>query len=191
MKFFLILFSVLCFARILYAQKEPAFTKGNSLISAGIGIGNIWKTFLKDAFTYPPDTYKVTSKGTFTLVYEYGFINKLSGGIAIGYSEVVGKFNGFGEVFTETLTNFSILARANYHFGNFRRFDPYAGAGVGYYHFNYHVNKTGIVNSKVPGSLGYSAQLGIHYYFTSQMGAYAEAGYVGGSFGQIGFTYKL
>lgn len=189
--FLLVLCLLLCLAHKSYPQNIRAFEKGNSLISAGIGIGNIWKTFLKEAFTYPPNTYKVSSKGPFTLVYEYGFSKRISAGIAIGYSEVNGKFDGFGEKFTETLTNFSILARSNYHFGKFRKFDPYIGVGVGYYHFKYNNDKPGIINSKVPGAFGYSGQLGTHYYFIPKFGAYAEVGYVGGSFGQVGLTLKL
>ncbi|MEJ7625432.1 MAG: OmpW family outer membrane protein [Ferruginibacter sp.] len=181
---------ILCLCFKSFSQSEKAFSKGNSVISAGVGIGNIWKTFLKNAFTYPPGTYNVKTRGTYTLVYEYGFSNRISGGLALGYSDVYGKFDGYGEKFTETLTNYSLLVRSNYHFGKIPKFDPYIGAGLGYYRFKYYNNKPGIVNSKVPGSFGYSAQLGAHYYFSRHLGAYAEVGYVGGSIGQLGVTYK-
>ena len=186
---------ILCFLTGLihhsYGQNKPPFSKGTSIISAGIGIGNIWKTFLQEAFTYPSNTYKVSSKGTYTLVYEYGFSKRISAGIASGYSRVVGKFNGFGQTFTETLTNFSVLARSNYHVGKFKKFDPYIGVGVGYYNFQYHNDKPGIINSKVPGAFGYSVQIGSHYYFIPRFGVFAEIGYVGGSIIQIGGTFKF
>jgi len=173
-----------------YSQQQ-AFAKGTSIITAGMGIGNIWKTFLEDAFNYPDNTYKVSSKGTYTLVYEYGFSKRISAGVALGYSEVTGQFEGFGEKFNETLTNFSVLARSNYHFGKSNKFDPYIGVGIGYYHFKYHNDKPGLINSKVPGSFGYSGQLGAHYYFIPSFGIFAEGGYVGGSFAQLGITCKF
>lgn len=190
-KFSLISGFLLCLIHPSFAQEERAFLKGNSLISAGVGIGNIWKSFLEDAVAYPPGTYNVSNKGTYTIVYEYGFSDRISAGIALGYSEVTGKFDGYGEKFTETLTNFSLLARSNYHFGKFRKFDPYIGVGIGYYHFKYNNDRPGIINSKVPGAFGYSGQLGAHYYFIPRFGIYGEAGYVGGSFGQLGVTLKL
>lgn len=174
-----------------YGQDHRAFAKGNSIISAGMGIGNVWKTFMKETFTYPPNTFKVSSKGTFSVVYEYGFSKRISAGVALGYSKVVGDFDGFGEKFRQTLTNFSSLGRANYHFGKSAKFDPYIGIGIGYYFIEYYNDKPGIINSDGPSSFGYSAQLGAHYYFFPKWGIFAEIGYVAGSFGQIGFTARL
>jgi outer membrane protein W len=173
------------------AQSNSAFEKGNSVISAGIGIGNIFKSFLEDAYNYPGGTYNVSSRGPFVFIYEYGFSNRISAGIVTGYSETIGKFAGFGEKFTETLTNFSVLAISNFHFGKFKKFDPYAGGGLGYYHFKYHNDRPGIINSRVPAAFGYSLQLGAKYYFTNHAGLYAEAGYIGGSFGQLGIAVKF
>lgn len=173
------------------AQEVRAFEKGNSIISLGYGIGNIWKAFLEDAVSYPDNTYKVSNNGTYTLIYEYGVTDRISAGLAVGYSEVEGTFIGFGEKFTEKLTNFSVLARANYHIGKFRKFDPYVGGGIGYYHFNYSNDRPGLVNSKVPGAFGYSAQLGLRYYATPQWAAFGEVGYVGGSLVQLGVTFKF
>lgn len=176
----------------LKAQDDiRAFEKGTSTISLGLGIGNVWKSFLEDAVSYPEGTYKVSNNGTFTIIYEYGVSNKFSAGIAIGYSEVEGNFVGYGEKFTEKLTNFSMLARANYHLGKFKKFDPYIGGGIGYFHFKYTNDRPGLVDSKTPGAFGYSAQLGAHYYFSSHWGAFAEVGYVGGSLVQLGATYKF
>ncbi len=178
-----ITFGLLFISVSAMAQTERAYVKGNSIVSAGVGVGNIWRTFLKEAYDYPTDTYNVSSNGTFTVMYEYGFSKRISAGIALGYSKVTGKFEGFGEKFTETLTNYSLLARSNYHFGKYRKFDPYVGIGVGYYNFQYYNNKPGIINSKAPGAFGYSGQLGTHYYFNHNLGAYMEIGYVGGSLG--------
>lgn len=188
------IFIVLQFLNIhLKAQEVGAFEKGSSIISLGYGIGNEWKGFLEDFTDYPDNSYKVTNNGTYSLIYEYGVSNKISAGIALGYSQVEGNFNGAGTgfTFTEKLTNFSVLARANYHVGKFEKFDPYVGGGIGYFHFNYENDRPEITNSKSPGAFGYSIQLGLRYYLTSQLGAFAEVGYVGGSLVQLGASYKF
>ncbi len=170
-----------------------AFEKGSSTISAGLGIGNVWKSFLEDFTNYPENSYEVSNNGTYTLIYEYGVSNKFSAGLAVGYSQVEGYFNGagYGITFTEKLTNFSVLARANYHIGNFKKFDPYVGGGLGYFHFKYSNDNPGIIDSKSPGAFGYSAQLGLRYYVLPQLAAFAEGGYVGGSLVQLGATFKF
>lgn len=190
MRYLLIVCLLSSFIPQSFSQNRGAFSKGNHLISAGVGIGNIWKTFLEDVYTYPDNSYKVSSKGAFTLIYEYGLSKRISAGVALGYSKVVGNLNYFGLSYSETLTNFSVLARADFHIGKSQKFDPYFGGGLGYYSFNYYNDKPGLINSKVPGSFGYSAQIGAHYYFIPRLGAFAEVGYVGGSLAQIGLTYK-
>jgi hypothetical protein len=64
-------------------------------------------------------------------------------------------------------------------------------AGLGYFHFKYHNDNPGIFNSRVPAAFGYSLQLGAKYYFTNQAELYAKAGYIGGSFGQLGIAVKF
>lgn len=176
------------------SDDENAYTKGKSVISVGYGVVNIWSYFLKNALAYPENSYKVSSMGPFALTYDYGLSKHISAGIAIGYSVTNGKFDQFGYKFTEKLTGFTVLARSNYHFfikGN--KFDPYVGAGLGFFKFNYSNDSPGIVNTKVPGSFGYSAQLGTRYYFSELLGLHAELGYVGtgGSLGELGVSFKF
>ena len=171
---------------------KQSYIKGGSVIMIGYGLGNIWKTFLNDAISssIPGITYKVTSTGPVTLVYEYGILRRISAGIALAYSKVKGRYSGYGDEFIDELTVFSALARANYHFGKSEKFDPYVGAGIGYVNSKYS-NDQSATRNKVPGTLGYSGQLGARYYFNTSLGVYAEIGYVGGSFGQLGITVKL
>ncbi|MEO6583329.1 MAG: outer membrane beta-barrel protein [Ferruginibacter sp.] len=191
--FVVIAFNLAAFKSI--AQDNRAFEKGNSIISLGYGVGNIWKKFLEDAVNYPPGTYKVSNQGTYTIIYEYAFTDKISAGVATGYSRVTGRFNtivnGTELKFSETLTNFLLLARANYHIGKIKNFDPYIGGGLGYYHFSYYNDNPSLINSKTPGAFGYSAQLGMHYYFSDHVGSFLEVGYVGGSLVQFGISLKL
>ena len=172
-------------------KNNAAYYKGSSVASVGYGIGNIWKTFLNDAVssTIPGITYKVTAFGPIALNYEYGFLNRFSGGITFAYSKVKGVYSGFGDSFTDELKITTILARANYHFGKSAKFDPYIGGGMGYVKSKYNNDQSASRND-VPGLLGYSAQLGGRYYFTP-VGTYAEIGYVNGSFVQVGLTARF
>ena len=64
-------------------------------------------------------------------------------------------------------------ARASYHF-NFgvEKLDPYLGGMLGY-------NVSSVNNSAAPaaGGIAYSGHVGARYYFSSKIGAFAEAGY--------------
>lgn len=190
----ILLFTSILFYNTLKSQVKDnaAYYKGSSVVSVGYGIGNIWKTFLNDAVnsTIPGITYKVTAFGPVALNYEYGFLKRFSGGITFAYSKVKGVYSGFGDSFTDELTITTILARANYHFGKSEKFDPYIGGGMGYVKSKYNNDQSASRND-VPGLLGYSAQLGGRYYFTSLLGAYAELGYVNGSFVQVGLTARF
>jgi outer membrane protein W len=98
------------------------------------------------------------------------------------------------------------VVRGNYHFGSSPTFDPYVGIGIGYYNFTYTdkdvqtdntttpptvTTTNGSTSFSIPGSIGYTFQLGAKYYFVPSFAAMAEVGYVGGSILQVGLTYKL
>ena len=174
-----------------FAQtNNRAFNKGDFSVSLGYGIGNIWKGFLEDAISFP-ENYKVSSKGPVVLLIDYNIHRKINIGIATGYSETNGRYKGSGQDFSEKLTAFSALFRANWHFGNWEKWDLYAGGGAGYYHFNYSNNRNIIKPNSVPGSFGYSLQLGTSYYFSSHIGLYGEVGYIGGSLAQGGVKARF
>ncbi len=185
---------ICCIACIAgHGQQAPktAFHKGGSVIMAGYGIGNIWKTFLNNAVSNIPGiSYKVTAFGPVTLVYEYGVFNRISGGVVVAYSKLRGKYSGYGELIVDELTIFTAMARANYHFGHSAKFDPYIGGGIGYVHSKYNNDQSASRNS-TPGMLGLAAQVGARRYFSPVFGLFAEAGYVNGSFGQLGVSVKF
>ena len=162
--------------------------KHESVMMAGHGIGNIWKTFLKNGINAPG--YKVTSTGPYTLMYEYGLLKKISVGVAVSYSKLKGIYSYNGFEFNDQLTIFTALARANYHFGKFEKFDPYIGGGLGYVNSKYS-NNLNTSSSNVPGLFDYSAQLGANYFLSKHFGFYGEVGYVAGSFVQLGFAGKF
>ena len=180
-----------------FAQhNEMAYGKKQSTISAGYGIGNVWKRLFNFYSPISGSDYKVSSTGPFSLVYEYGFTHRISGGIALGYSKIKAILTYQQSKNIETLSNFSALARGNYHFLKSPKWDPYAGLGVGSFKFNYtSKDASGNGNAgtgvKVPGVLGFSGQIGAKYYVSKSFGAYAEVGYVAGSVGQVGINYRF
>jgi outer membrane protein W len=180
-----------------YAQDEStAYYQGSSTISAGYGIGNIWKKLFKLSGAFSGGKYDVSASGPYTLIYEYGVSDKISAGVSLGYSKVEGDYSDASNYkYTETLTNISALARANYHFGQSEKFDPYLGLGLGYYNFKYEYkdNDTNpnTTTFAVPSAFGLSAQLGAKYYIASSFGLFAEVGYVAGSYAQVGLTARF
>lgn len=202
MKKVLIVSAIFLFAgaNSAFAQDDEggAYSQGSSTISLGYGFGNIWKKLFKLSSTFSGGAYKTSATGPFSLTYEYGVAEKISVGLALGYSQVKGVYTDPDDAdfnYTEKLTNMSAIARANYHFGSSDKFDPYIGLGLGYYNFKYETKysdgtETGNVFA-IPGSFGFNGQLGAKYYFSPNIGVFAEVGYVVGGIGQIGVTFKF
>lgn len=174
-------------------QAQPgsrAYEKGQHVITVAHGVGNIWKSFLKSTINFPGVTYKVKSVGPLVGMYEYGLTKRINIGAAFIYSKLTGAYSGYGDSFTDELTIFSALLRANYHFLQSSRFDLYAGGGAGYVRSQYN-NSGSSSNRQAPGKLGYSGQIGCRYFVLPYLGLYTEIGYVNGSFGQLGASLQF
>ncbi|MBS1742416.1 MAG: outer membrane beta-barrel protein [Bacteroidetes bacterium] len=186
----LVLFSMLfAIALNVLAQRtnDKAYHAYNSQVTAGYGIGNFWTVFLDKAIEIPG--YKVSSLGPFSLLYEYGFTNHISSGIALSYSRARGKAERFQ--IADQISFYSVILRADYHFFTTRKIDPYAGIGLGiskstYKNLDEHT--IGNYNSKVPNTFEPNGQLGIKYFPFQHWGICAELGYIGGAFGLVGIT---
>ncbi len=151
-----------------YAQF--AVDKGTKLLNLGIGVGN------------------------------YGGIGFGGGGIAFGGSFELGvipnlsvgpiasfrSFSGFGSYY-------SIGGRGSYHFNELLNLttdkaDLYAGLGLVYSGFSY---KDNIVSSAYSyGGVDLGLHLGGRYFFTDNVGAFAEVG-IGFAPLQLGVTFKF
>jgi outer membrane protein W len=190
---------------------DVAFTKGSSSVSLGYGFLSPYKKLFKlsNLFgaTDPDVSSKYSSLGPIAVTYEYGATEKIGVGLQVGYAtnkNVTTDVNGLGAgkpyISTETLTQLSVIARVNYHFGSSPKFDPYAGLGLGYGNFTYKTTTNdptdtpadlALFKISVPGAFGITGQLGAKYYFSDNFGAYAEVGYLAGSFAQLGVTVKF
>ncbi|MDB5203346.1 MAG: hypothetical protein JWQ27_2755 [Ferruginibacter sp.] len=193
----IVLLIALSIVQSMKAQENSrAYYKSQSTVALGYGIGNVWKRVFKANAPNGGASYDINSTGPVSLVYEYGFTKRISGGIALGYSQVKAVLTYGPLINTERLTNYSALARANYHFGHDPKWDLYAGGGIGYYKFTYDSkDNSGNNNSgsgiKVPGAFGSTAELGAKYYVKPCFAVFAEAGYVAGSYGQLGVNVRF
>jgi hypothetical protein len=192
-------------------NEKKIFSEQKSFVSFGYGFGaySIW--------FYSSYYYMDASHSFFGPVYgkyEYGVNEELSIGINLAYfeKEISGHFSvydnvtGSNVIYTEIdkYTSFSALLRANWHFGNSNKVDPYLGFGLGYrsvtwkfsvdnpqqqpYYGNYYENEFLDINSSFP--LGFETTFGVRIRLTEKISAYTEAG-IAKSVAQIGFVAKL
>ena len=186
-----------------FAQDESTAWSGQGtvVVNAGYGFGNIWKALFKAAGSFTGS--KVTATGPVALGFEYGVADRIGVGLQLGYGQVKsvstdpgGNSNGGDLTTTESLTSIQALVRGNYHFGNSEKFDPYVGLGLGYGNFKYKYSDndafyTGTDVFSIPSAFGFSGSLGARYYVASNVGIYAEIGYVSGSLAQVGLSVKF
>lgn len=202
--------AILLLTSASFAQDgDAAFQKGSSTVSLGYGFLSPYKTLFKlssagGIFGGTGVTAKFSSLGPVGVTYEYGVTEKISVGAQVAYSTLKnvettkdGISAGKDRIETLKLTQLSVIARVNYHFGSSSKFDPYGGLGLGYGNFTFKQEDNDpnplFAGTKiaVPGAFGITGQLGAKYYFSSNIGAYAEIGYLAGSFAQIGVTAKF
>lgn len=162
------------------------YEQGHGQLNVGIGLGStLTGSGLKS--TVPP----------IGLSYEHGFHEKISGGAYIGYAGASNELTTFGGTWKWNYNYIVIGARASYHF-NFLdtdKFDPYAGAILGYNIASVSVEKPAGYTGPEPASVAAGGVIigghaGIRYHFNEKLGAYGELGY-GIAFLQLGITAKF
>ena len=187
---FFIVLNLFFFGDSSYGQvvEQINYSNHRQTIAIGHGIGNIWKSFLEKGVSI--ENYKIKPAGPINLQYDQEVFKNVSVGAIVSYSQIKGSYNNSGFVFSDQLTIFTALARVNYHFIKHKKLDPYLGGGIGYVYSKYQ-NNLNTKSTNVPGELGYSAQVGINYFMLKNFGLFGEAGYVGGSFFQLGIVANL
>lgn len=185
-----------------------AFGEGNSIVSIGYGAPNLLKSLFKLAET-PGSTFVATGSGPFHLKYEYGVSDKVGLGLSLSYvsfgfeekteyTDYDENFNPVAVSYTDkySVNNIAILARFNYHLGRSKTFDPYFGGGLGVNLFstkfttNDPNNTIGEAAYKIPGFLAFESVFGVRYYFSDNIGMYAEVGFAK-SLAQAGINFKF
>lgn len=149
-----------------YAQQ---FQKGTTVVNAGIGLG----TALGGLGKARPAISLSLDRG----VWPVGGPGVISLG---GYLGNTGYKYSSG-AYTAKWNYFIVGARGAYHYNGFSsvpKLDVYGGAMLGYNIVNYSSDGNDVDISNSYGSgIGFSGFLGGRWFFTEQIGAYAELGY--------------
>lgn len=199
-KLFLLLtasFVVLC-NNTYKAQDNTAFEKGTIVATVGYGFPDLHRANLRSGYT-AYSSNKVSGIGPIILKGDYGIVkfkwgHSVGAGIVIGYSSTKIVFNDFyynynygnygvANSYTETnnYRKITIGARGTYHFYTKEKIDCYASIGLGFNVNSFSrttTNPNGYTQAAVANSGAYSAfTAGIRYYFTKNIGVYAEAGW--------------
>ncbi len=157
------------------------FEKGQIDVNLGVGL---LPTYLGSGFTstLPPIGLSV----------DYGVTDNISIGGFASYSAAKYDFSGFGSNSEWKYTYVIVGARGAYHFEmSNEKFDPYAGALLGYNVASVTTEDDNIDTSSVSaGGFAYSVFLGARYRFTEKIGVFAELGY-GISVLQLGLNVKF
>lgn len=182
----------------IIAQDKSAFDKGNIVITGGFGVPNFNRIAIRTIYKAygPTNETKVTGIGPIIFKAEYGIIkfkwgHSVGAGFVIGYNSTKIDFKyKYNYYYTSGLITYNqidyyktltIGARGVYHFYTKEKIDCYANIALG---FNVNlVNQTtndpnGIQYASASRPNVYEAfTVGVRYYFTKNIGVYAEAGW--------------
>ncbi|MES2516363.1 MAG: hypothetical protein V4580_19570 [Bacteroidota bacterium] len=181
------------------AQDKTAFEKGTVVVTAGYGFPDFYRASLRSSYGIY-NSNEVSGFGPIIVKGDYGIVkfkwrHTLGAGIILGFSStkvqytnyyVGGKGLSSGADSYRTIT---IGGRGTYHFFTKEKMDCYVSLGAG---FNINSARYSIVypdggdylyggyskaRIQTRSALYGSATIGIRYYFTKNMGVYAEAGW--------------
>ncbi|MGV3636730.1 MAG: outer membrane beta-barrel protein [Flavobacteriales bacterium] len=162
--------------------QAQAFTEGSNNIYLGYGAVTLMGSISRNFDTYTDVDY--SSLGPIYVKYEHGVTENIGLGISFAYAtnQWVYKYTANEQTYTETTdrSTYSILARFNYHIGDSEKFDPYIGFGVGYRDATWTSESDGTTSSGVELKslfpFGMDLTFGTRYFFTDNIGLYAEVG---------------
>lgn len=172
--FLIILLSLFMGIKNSNAQTPLAYEKGNQALKFGVGLGAPFST---GNIKLPP----------LQAIYEYGITEDISIGGVLGYSSSSENYSSLGKI------DFSYLifgGRGNYHFETSEKFDPYGGVTLGYAKLSMKDQGAGVLGDLAESAVIYGAQIGANYYFTPNVGAWAEVGY-GIGYLNVGVVFKF
>lgn len=187
-------------------QGQTAYDKGTLVVTAGIGIPDFERLGLRIYYGPISSTYsngtsssKVAGVGPFMLKGDYGIYkfkwgHAVGAGIVIGFSPTTVKSTvtdwvntpngGYYGTYTEKdiYNRLTIGARGTYHFFIKEKIDCYASVGLGfninmYSHSTNDPNGTYLYAPYGTRSVYEAFTVGVRYYFTKNIGVYAEGGY--------------
>ena len=143
------------------------FQKGTSVVNLGIGIGSAWSSL-------------GNGRPAINLSFEHGLWDAGPGVISIGgFAENVGyKYQSVGY---SQKWNFTVVGvRSAYHYNGFTnvpQLDPYGGLMLGYNIVSYSSTGNYPDASNYGSGMGFAFFVGSRWFFTNNLGAFAEIGY--------------
>jgi hypothetical protein len=179
----LLLVLLLAIASTVMAQSKSAFSNGDNLFNAGVGLGSpFFGTGYSSSLPVNP-----------TVSFEHGFTDEISAGAQVSYASY--KYNygyaGSAYAFKESATYIGV--RGSYHLGQMleldSKFDVYGGASLGYVVVSLSDNAG--YSASAASDIGYGVFGGGKYYFSNNAGIFAEVGYQSLSFLSVGITLKF
>ena len=185
-----ILISLFVGVTMCSTASAQSFVKGTNVLAAGIGFGGSFGSF----------TYGSQSPGI-SVQYEKGIWEVGGPGVISlgGYAGTKGyKYSGTaGAYHYSQKWNYTIIGvRSAYHYNgiNNEKFDVYGGLMLSYNILSYKYEDNGSLGQYDAGSYGsaagLSAYVGGRYFFTDNVGVFAEAGY-GVSYLTIGAAFSF
>ncbi len=159
-----------------FAQKTGGFAKGDKLLNIGVGVNSYYNSGFPLGASF-----------------EVGVTDDISVGANVDY--LGSKYSGFGYEYKFTTIYFG--ARGSYHFNEILnidndKIDLYAGATVGFRSFTFKDKYSGETLTGTYGSGVYlGGYLGGKYYFTNNIGAFAEVGAIGSTNVRLGVGFKF
>ena len=177
-----LLFS-LTFAWAVQAQGQAQFDNSTMVAQAGIGLGGYSNNYSSQT-------------PVMSIAFEKGFKEDVGPGNIgiggqIGYKSGRYDYNFWDTRYSWTYRYTMIAARAVYHpdFAQSEKFDAYAGLTLGMYFLSFGSNDDAVTDYN-SSHLLLGAVGGCKYYFTENIGAYAELGY-GLGYLNFGVAYKF
>ena len=166
-----------------------SFDKGQSMVSAGYGLGSYRVLFFSDIVKGPIGSkqhIKTSLTGPIYLKYEYMLDENISVGGNFAFIDYTtsnsfqSNYNGTDSMFTNSyhFFSYSILARINYHFTPEEAYDIYAGFSCGYRYVS-SIFRQGIAADDVQSltiPIGFEAVIGARILVTEKFGLYSEIG---------------
>ena len=175
-----VLAAVAFIASLGAAQAQTLFSKGESALNIGIGIGHSYGGY---GVTIPP----------LSVAYDYSVVSNLingnNGAITLGaygaYTSTSIRYDGLG---SHSASHTVIGARGMFHYQFAPKLDTYAGLMLGYHIASYSSN----VNSYGLSASGFDLGviLGARYFFTDRVGMFTELGY-SIPYWNLGVTFRL
>lgn len=144
---------------------QNIFQEGMHLTNVGFGIGS----------NYGPSSFDILIP-PLGVSYEYGISKQVSVGGYLGTT--ANRFDQFRDDYSMDVFYFITGVRASYHLNKLlgsRKFDPYAGAVVGYNFFQLNDPEDRYRGPELGNALA-GLHAGVRYYFKKHIGLFGELG---------------